>query len=260
MINVKRFGYGFGLGLLLSTGSLTAFAQTALIVSDGGQVEADISLQHPTRLSLKYDGGDQLIFNQPEGATPEVAATVDEKGDVYLSVVEGHPGQVVSGFLTTEGGRTYLVKLTVKNKQADQYEIISREAKDEADKAKARISSEAEDGKLTTVKWSNEASYHNSIARLMQALYYDHRPEGFVRKRSTDRRKVEGLSLKSVRYWSSENVEALIYEVRNDNPFFVNPSLNVKNYRPYVAISFTTDSLEPGETGRIYVLRKSSGS
>lgn len=241
---------------LMAMNAVPAWAKMSMVVADGGSVDIDVSLQHPTRISFKYDGGDQLIFNQPEGATPEVTATVDEKGDVYLSILEGHPGQKVSGFLTTEGGRTYLVRLTVKEKNADQVEIVSQEARDEAAKAKALETAQSEAQKVKPVKWSREAGYHNNIAMLMRTLYFDARPEGFVQSRKRKTKSIDGLSLWSHRIWTSADIEAIIFNVRNENAHFVNPGLNVRNYRPYVAVSFTTDSLEPGETGRIYLIRK----
>jgi len=227
-----------------------------MIVPDGGQVEADVSLQHPTRLSLKYDGGDQLIFNQPEGTTPEIAATVDDKGDVYLSVIEGHPGQMVSGFLTTEGGRTYLVRLTVKEKPADQYVIVSQEARDEAEAAKAAKSVETAKVEVQKVEWNKGASYHDNMSGLMRTLCFVAGREGFEQKKRRETKQVEGLTMTSHRTWTSENMEAIIYDVRNDNNYFIDPSANVRNYRPYVAVSFTSDALDAGETGRIYLLRK----
>lgn len=241
-----------GFGLL----GQTALAKTSMTVGDGGQVDLEVSLQHPTRISFKYDGGEQLIFNQPEGATPEVTASVDEKGDVYLSVLEGSPGQMVSGFLTTEGGRTYLIRLEVKDKHADQYEIISKEAKAEADKAKSAESAQASASVIKPVSWSKESGYHHNIAALMRALYFDAVPEGFVAKRTRETKTVDGLMLKTHRIWTSENMEAVVYDVRNDNAYFVNPAANVGNYRPYVAVSFTTDALEAGQSCKIYLLRK----
>lgn len=234
---------------------IEAFAKDIMIVSDNQEIKADISLQSPTRISLKYDSGSQLIFNSPEGTSPEVTATVDGKGDIYLSVIEGRPGQTISGFLTTEAGNTYLLKLTIKAVEAGQLELVNAKAREEVEKAKSKTKTNVDD-ELPVLHWQKNSDYHNNIALLMRALYYGAKPNGFKKVRNGRPVVLDDYTASPLITWQTENLEAVTYRLTNNREYFVNPANSFDQWRPFVALSFTNDSLEPGETTDIYLVKK----
>ena len=242
-----------------------ALAET-LMVSEGDKIEIDLSLQYPTRVFFEYDAGAALIFNNADAAegdlsAPRVAATVDEKGDVYLTVMSGLIGQKISGFLTTESGRTYIIDLTIKNKDADQIKIVSREARDKALAAKVTADQAAATPNLKPVKWRRDASHHDSLSNLMRALYFGQMPEGFKRTQRfyLKQQAKDGVSRKVAVRYEAENVEAITYDMTNNNAYFVNPEQFQIWFRPYIALAFETDELEAGRSGKVYVLRRKAG-
>lgn len=242
-----------------------AFADTILL-NEGDKIEAELSLRYPTRFFFQYDAGAQLIFNEPDTAggtdvIPKVAATVDEKGDVYLSVVSGQIGQKVAGFLTTQGGRTYVIELTIRDNEADQVEIISREARDKAEAAKLQQSHAIEDEDLEVVSWRRAATHHDTLSDLMRALYIGAMPEGFKSKRPSRNTETQDGVLRRVEsHFRAENVEALIFELTNGNATSINPEQLKRWFHPYIAVAFATDALEPSKTTKVYVLRSRHAS
>ena len=251
-------------GLAVSTAS-PAMADTILL-NEGDKIEAELSLKYPTRFYFKYDAGAQLIFNEPDTAggtdvIPKVAATVDDKGDVYLSVVSGMVGQKVAGFLTTEGGRTYVIELTIQNIDADQVEIVSREARDKAEAARLAESQSAQEENLEVVSWRRAATHHDTLSDLMRALYHGSMPEGFKSKRPSRRTETQDGVLRRVEtHFRAENVEALTFELTNGNDYALNPELMKMWFRPYIAVAFASDSVEPGHSTQVYVLRARGSS
>jgi len=257
---LSRMSVALMAGLTISTAS-PALADTILL-NEGDKIQADLSLKYPTRFYFKHDAGAQLIFNEPDTAggkdiIPKVAATVDEKGDVYLSVVSGTVGQKVAGFLTTQGGRTYVIELTIQNIDADQVEIISREARDKAEAARlAEAQTDLEDD-LEVVSWRRAATHHATMSDLMRALYRGSMPEGFKSRRpSRQTQTKDGVLRQTESHYLADNVEALTFEVTNGNDYLLNPELMKMWFRPYIAVAFATDSLEPGQTSKVYVLRE----
>ena len=233
-----------------------------IFVSEGDKIEIELSLLYPTRVFFEYDAGAQLIFNQAEGETPEIISTVDNKGDVYLSVVAGISGQKISGFLVTEAGRTYNIEMVIRQKDAEQIKIVSLEAKAQADEAAAEKRHVQSTVDLPTIEWMQKSSFHDSIAHLMRGLYQGVMPDGFLLDRSPSRQteRFEGVDRKLNKRFRATNFEALTYSVTNANSDSFNPELYVDWFQPYVAVAFATDNLEPGATTDVYVLRAVPGT
>lgn len=256
---LSRMTFAMLAGLTISTAP-PALADTILL-NEGDKIQADLSLKYPTRFFFKYDAGAQLIFNEPDTAIgsdviPKVAATVDEKGDVYLSVVSGTIGQKVAGFLTTQGGRTYVIELTIQNIDADQVEIVSREARDKAEAARLAEAQTHLDDNLEVVSWRRAATHHATLSDLMRALYRGALPDGFKSRRPSRKSEAkDGVLRRTQAHYRAENVEALTFDLTNGNDFALNPELMKMWFRPYIAVAFATDSLEPGQATQVYVLR-----
>lgn len=246
---------------LSAVGVATPALADTILLEEGDKIKADLSLKYPTRFFFKYDAGAQLIFNEPDvaGGTdviPKVAATVDDKGDVYLSVVSGMAGQKVAGFLTTQGGRTYVIELTIKNIDADQVEIISREARDKAEAAKLAKATEDNEDALETVSWRRAATHHDSLSDLMRALYHGSLPDGFKVRRPSRKTEVqEEVMRRAQKHYRAQNVEALVFDLTNGNDYPINPETLKDWFKPYIAVAFATDSLEAGRTTDVYVIR-----
>lgn len=241
-----------------------AMAET-LVVKEGDKIKADLSLLYPTRFYFEYDAGAQLIFNQIEAgeggdlSIPRVAATVDDKGDVYLSVTSGLVGQKVSGFLTTEGGRTYVIELTIQNKDADQVKIVSSEAREKALAAKSKAAAVVEVEDVKPVKWRKNANHHDAISDLMRTLYFGGTPEGFKKQSRILKRSQtleDGVTFRVDRQYYAANVEAVVYDMTNTNGHFINPENYKRKFVPYLALAFQTDALEAGMTSKVYVIRQ----
>ena len=246
-----------GLFTLSATPVLAQSSVQTVMVSEGQQIKAELSMLYPTRMFFEYDAGAQLIFNQAEGETPEIGTTVDEKGDVYLSVVAGMSGEKISGFLVTEADRTYPIEFTIRNRDAAQVKIVSLEAKAKAEQAERERQAVTRTADLRVVEWSKKSSYHDSIAHLMRGLYHGAMPEGFVVDGSPSRKveRYEGFDRQLTRRFVAQNVEALTYSLKNANEFSFNPEMHVDWFKPYVAIAFATDNLQPGQSSSVYVLR-----
>ena len=252
----------FRLSVFLAAVSVSAHASALdIVVSDDGAFEADISLQNPTRLSFANDTGTQLIFNQPEGATPDIEAVIGSAGDVFLTVTEGHPGQSLAGFIQTEQGRTYRVKFNIKMIDADQIRIVNREDRDRLAKEAVKRSSEpvAPVPATRPVQWDTTAEYHADIVGLMRALWHSSHPHGFVRSQPAPSVSLgEGVSAKSVYTWRASNVEAVEYSVTNAKDYIFDPELFDDAFGKRVAIAYTSNAIAPGGTARVLLIREAN--
>lgn len=227
-----------------------------LMVNEGDRIEIPLSVAHPTRVSFLYDAGSQMIFNQAETGSAEIQSTVDKRGDVYLTVASGRVGQTLSGFLVTEGNRTYSMDLVIGDNQPRHVEIVSLEAMTLSLEAERKAKEAASQSEINAVEWSNRSNYHDSIARLMKALYLGADPKGFEtgKKRSREETR-EGFTRTVSRRLVAENAEAIVYELTNTNAFQYNPESHLEWFEPYVAVAFGSDMMVSGAQTDVYVLR-----
>ena len=251
-----------GFALALGAASMSAFASADdIVVSDDGSFEADISLQNPTRLSFANDTGTQLIFNQPEGATPDIEAVIGSAGDVFLTVTEGHPGQSLAGFIQTEQGRTYRVKFNIKMKDAGQITIVNREDRERLAKEAAVRSARPDPAVSATrpVKWDTASEYHADIVGLMRALWHSSHPHGLVRSHPAPSVSLgQGVSAKSVYTWRASNVEAIEFSITNTLDYTFDPELFDDAFGRRVAVAYTSNAIAPGGTGRVLLVREAN--
>ena len=244
---------------LLSLSSASLARAEVFVVGDGGTVSADISLQHPTRVSFKHDAGSQLIFNQPEGAQPEISATVSDSGDVFLSVVQGASGQSLTGYVTTAAGATYQLELSVRAGKSEHIEILGVEAQDRYQKAQAAtaLASAPEKAEMKPVKWGrSSASYQGDVVELFKVLYFRQAPAGFKKVKQKHTLSVgDAQTARVVQLYRAENVEALELVVTNSGGAAVDPSFLQPGFGDSIAIGFMSDNVAPGGSTRVFVLR-----
>ena len=231
-------------------------AASVLILSNGQELKTDISLSNPTRIVFEDDRPTQLIFNETDQNAPSITATLGSTGDVFISVERGAIGQKIVGFITTESKKTYPVSLSIRAVQAPQVTIASAELRREAEKRKAAISQTAK-AAAPAIEWTRESSYTAALSRLIVALYHNQEPEGFmaVRAGRTDR-LADGLRREEVKVYKAANVKAATYKLTNEQDYsqFI-PNI-LPDLGPYLALSYTRETLAPGESAFLYQITK----
>ncbi|MGB0906897.1 MAG: TraK domain-containing protein [Maricaulaceae bacterium] len=230
-------------------------ASSVLILSDGQKLETDISLKNPTRIIFEDDRPTKLIFNEADQNAPDIAAVLGTKGDIFISVERGLSGQSISGFMTTESGKTYPVKLNIRPMDTTQVTIASAELRRQAEKAKAAPKAEPE---LKTVEWTHKNSYSASLGELIKALYFHQAPEGF--REVSARRKYDivkdNITARAHKRFLAGNLEAITYVVTPNHDYSAYLPNHLDAFPKYLALSYSGEHLESGKPVYVYLVRK----
>jgi len=234
--------------------TLLASAMT-LVLADGQSFETDISLSSPTRIIFEDDRPTKLIFNEAGTNAPSIAAVLGSSGDIFVTVESGIIGQKISGFMTTESGKTYPVKFKISARESSQVTVASAALR-EASRAK-EIKTETQ-APLKTVEWDKGAGYTNSLGNLIKALYYHQNPEGFVKKRASKLPSFgnDEFLARPYKYFVAENMESIIYVMESKVDYSVYVPTQLEDLPDYLAMSYNQEHLEPNRTGFLYLVRK----
>lgn len=237
----------------------SAHADQTLMLRDGQSVSADISLSAPTRMYFEGDAASQLIFNAVTGEPPEIAATVGETGDVFLTVVTGQAGQGVTGFLTTQGGRTYKMAFRITDVEAEQIEVVSIEAREELARAQATEAA-SRTAEPKPVKWKRTAGHHQAVASLLRTVHYRAVPQGMRLARSgeTETPMVDGVRVERIHAVIAADVEAQKLRLTNTTDAALSAGSLRAALSPYIGIGLVDASLLPGAAIEIVLLRERS--
>ena len=227
----------------------------AMILVDGQSLETDISLSNPTRIIFEDDRPTKLIFNEAGENAPSIAAVLGNSGDIFVTVESGIIGQKISGFMTTESGKTYPVKFKIASSDASQVTIASADLREKSRILEAKV---VEEKPLRKVEWDKGSGYTNSLGNLIKALYYHQTPEGFEQKRAG---KVPSFGndqfiATPYRYFVAENMESVIYVLRSKVSHSVYVPTQVEDLPDYLAMSYNKEHLEPDSSGFLYLVRK----
>lgn len=241
-------------------GFIMASALT-MVLGDGQKMETTISLNNPTRIIFEDDRPTKLIFNEADETAPSIAAELGASNDVFITVVRGASGQSISGFLTTESGKTYPIKLKIQHAESGQVTVASAELREQAKIAKVTQNDIIDDSDLEKIEWSNGSSYTSSMGNLIKALYWHRTPEGFVEKRAKKSATfgTDEFGAYQHKRYLSENLEALIYVAYPKKDYSIYLPNVLEDLPSYMVMSYANEHLAPGEQTFIYFVRKRNG-
>jgi len=228
-----------------------------MVLGDGQQMKTEISLSNPTRIIFEDDKPTKLIFNEADETAPTIAAVLGNSNDVFISVERGMVGQKISGFLTTESGKTYPIEFNIARIDSQQVTVASAELREKAKEAKI-VSAQTPEAPLKKVEWSHGSSYTASMGNLIKALYWHQTPEGFVERRASKAPTFGTDEFTAVPYKSfvSENIEAIIYIAKPTKGYPVYLPNYMDEAPRYMVMSYSSEQLEVDKNNMIYLVRK----
>jgi len=229
-----------------------------MVLSDGQHLETEISLSNPTRIIFEDDKPTKMIFNAAGENAPSIAAELGTSGDIFISVEQGLVGQSVSGFMLTESGKTYPVRFNIAAIDTSQVTVASADLRAKAKEAEVMKASSAPLSETPEFEWNTTNSYTSNLGNMIRALYYLRRPEGFEDAKASKLPRFgnEQFSAEPVKRFVSNDVEAVIYSVSATAGHSVYLPTQLDDLPRYLAMSYSSESIEPGTSGFLYVILK----
>lgn len=229
-------------------------ASAVLILADGQPLETDLSLNNPTRIIFEDDRPVKFIFNAADDGAPNIAAEIGTGDDVFVSVEKGAVGQSISGFITTESGKTYPVKFSIKNLDTAQVTIASSELRAEAAKAKSASANQTK--ALASVEWTHTSSYPASLGELVKAMYRGHPPEGFKEAKASRLDHIHNEYLTAVPHkrFEAANIRAVTYVVKGNKDHSVYLPNHLNAFPDYLALSYSGERIDSTNITYVYVV------
>jgi len=229
---------------------------TTIMANDGQKIDVDISRSFPTRLIFEHDAGSKFIFNTVEGETADIDVTLGSSGDAFVSVIRGKVGDIVSGFLTTQAGHTYSVDFNIEEMRQEQVTITNAKASQLYQEAKQK-SARDKNSKKEVVVWQRNSPHHQSLARLIQALYRHEVLKGFVQKRrNSEPVDLVGVVETWVHGFEAANITADTYKIFNHSGVDLYLEPIRKDIEGVLAFSASHTVLPPNATASLFIVRK----
>lgn len=235
-------------------------AGITMVLADGQELKTQISLQNPTRIIFEDDRPTKLIFNEANESAPSIAAVLGNSGDIFVTVERGLVGQKISGFMTTESGKTYPVRFDIGSLETSQITVASSELRQESAKAEA-ASLVSEITPQEEIEWNKKNSYTASLGNLLRRLYWHQLPEGFKEQRASKLPIIttDGFIATPKKNFVAGNALASVYTITPTKEYAIYLPNFLDELPTYRAMSYSHETIEPGSTGYLYLVRDTRG-